>query len=100
MTERRLELQVLLETIAPNVYFQPPTNVKMTYPCIVYERDYAVTQFADNNPYRHTKRYQVTCIDANPDSQIPDKVAKLQMSVFVRHFAADNLNHDIYSLYF
>lgn len=100
---QRLQLQTLLESLLPDgkkAYFQPPANVKMEYPCIVYERDYAETSFADNSPYRHTKRYQVTVIDRNPDSDIPDKVALLPMSSFQRHFTEDNLHHDIYQLYF
>jgi len=98
--QRRLDLHALFNTLAPNVYFQPPTNVQMRYPCIVYQRDYRNIQFAGNLPYRSTKRYQVTIIDQDPDSAIPDRVAALPMCAFQRFFAADNLNHDIYSLYF
>src|SRR4051812_34274733 len=67
----RLELQTLLESILalPNVYFQPPSNIQMQYPCIVYKRDDSQTDFADNRPYSRTKRYQVTVIDRNPDSE-------------------------------
>lgn len=99
---QRLELQSLLETLlgSENVYFQPPENIQMQYPAIVYERDSVDTKFADNNPYSHTKRYQVTVIDRDPDSSIPDAVAKLPRCLFLRHFVADNLNHDIYGLYF
>lgn len=102
MDPRRLSLQSLLETLAgsDNVYFQPPANVQMQYPAIVYERDAANTEFAGNSPYRYTKRYQVTVIDGNPDSDIPDKVARLPMCTFNRHFTADNLNHDVFDLYF
>lgn len=83
-----------------NVYFQPPPSVSMKYPCIVYRRDYATTIFADNTPYKNKKRYQITVIDPDPDSEIPDKVAKLPMCSFDRFFTADNLNHDIYNLFF
>lgn len=82
------------------VYFQPPANVQMVYPCIVYQRDYAVTQFADNKPYSHKKRYQVTIIDEDPNSEIPGKIADLPLSSFNRFFPVDNLNHDIYNVYF
>lgn len=97
---QRLQLQTLLKTLAENVYFQPPSNISLVYPCIVYSRDYAETLFADNSPYRHTKRYQVTVIDRNPDSDIPDKVAKLPLSAYDRNFVVDNLNHDVFRLYF
>lgn len=96
----RLQLQELLETLTPKVYFQPPANVQMEYPCIVYARDYADTRFADNSPYRHTKRYQVTVIDRDPDSDVPDKVAALPLCRFDRAFVADNLNHDVFRLFF
>lgn len=99
---QRLELDSILRTIlgTGNVYFQPPANVQMEYPAIVYRRNGANTRFAGNSPYRHTKRYQVTVIDRNPDSVIPDKVATLPMSDFDRNFVADNLNHDVFSVYF
>lgn len=98
----RLSLQSVLETLlgSGNVYFQPPENVQMAYPAIVYNRDYQVSEFADNLPYSRTIRYQVTVIDRDPDSLIPDKVAELPMTRFVRHFTFDNLNHDIYDVYF
>ena len=99
---QRLQLhEIFVEILgSTNVYFQPPSNVEMKYPAIVYGRDYATTQFAGNLPYRHMKRYQVTYIDSNPDSPVPDKIAELPMCVFTRHFKADNLNHDIYNIYF
>lgn len=98
----RLELQSLLEETlgSRNVYFQPPENLSIKYPCIIYARDYADTKFADNKPYNTTKRYSVTVIDKDPDSLIPDKIANLPLCVFNRHFKADNLNHDTYNIYF
>lgn len=97
---QRLQLQTLLESLGIKVYFQPPSNVKMEYPCIVYQLDDVDTKFAGNAPYSRTKRYQVTHISRNPDSDVPDKIAALPMSTFSRFFVADNLNHTVYSLYF
>lgn len=100
--DQRLKLQALLEHIlgSRNVYFQPPATVKMDYPAIVYNREALDSKFAGNKPYSMTKRYEVTVIDRNPDSEIPGRVAALPMSRFSRHFVVDNLNHDIYALYF
>lgn len=99
---RRLELQSMLENLigSRNVYFQPPSSVQMTYPCIVYERSYIDTMFANNNPYCFHDRYQVTVIDPDPDSEIPKRIAALSKCSFDRHFTADNLNHDVFNLYF
>lgn len=98
----RLQLQALLELIlgSENVYYQPPAGVQMRYPAIVYHWDDTDTRFADNRPYRHVRRYQVTVITTDPDSDIPGKVADLPMCTFSRAFSSDNLNHRIYDLYF
>jgi hypothetical protein len=97
---QRLQLHQLLETFTENVYFQPPTNVQLKYPCIIYKRDFAHTEFADDKPYNHMLRYAVTIIDSNPDSDIPKKVALMPLSVFNRFYTADNLNHDVYNVFF
>ena len=98
----RLDLQQKLEEIlgSTNVYFQPPESIKMSYPCIVYYRDFANNIYASNRPYVITKRYMIMVIDKNPDSTIPDKIAQLPMCLFSRHYTADNLNHDVYNIYF
>lgn len=99
---QRLDLHKILVDIlgSSNVYFQPPETLKMQYPCIVYERGSGDTIFADNISYRFVKRYQVTVIDRDPDSLIPDKVAELPMCTYDRHYTVENLNHDIFNLYF
>lgn len=97
---RQQELQAYLETLAEHVYFQPPNNLTMQYPCIVYSRDRARTLHANNKVYRHVKGYQVTVIAKDPDSPLPDKVAGLPLCSFDRHYTADNLNHDVYILFF
>lgn len=97
---QRLEFHALLKTLCDNVYFQPPANTQLQYPCIIYNRDFASTTFADNEPYTHVKRYMVTVIDRDPDSEIPDQVAALPMSTFNRFYKTDDLNHDVYQVFF
>ncbi len=96
----RLDLHGLLLAICDNVYFQPPSSINMVYPCIVYRRDYAFTDFANNNPYSHTKRYLITVIDRDPDSQLPASVKDLPGCIYDRFYAADNLNHDVFKISF
>ena len=99
---QRLELQALLEQLlgSRNVYFQPPASVNMQYPAIVYNRDGIDTEYADDKPYSRKKRYQVTVIDRSPDSNIHEKVGALSTASYDRFFTADNLNHDVYTLFF
>lgn len=82
------------------VYFQPPASVVMKYPCLVYSRDNANAKHASDALYDYTTRYQVTVIDKDPDSAILEKIIRLPLCAFDRHFTADNLNHDIYNLFY
>ena len=97
---RRFELHDILVQITSNVYFQPPSNIEMEYPCIVYERDAADSKFAGNRPYSYTQRYAVTLIDPDPDCDILAKIKDLPQCEFNRHFTANNLNHDVFTLYY
>lgn len=97
---QRLDLHNLLLAICPNVYFQGPNSSQMIYPAIVYERDRADTKFADDRPYSVTKQYSLQLISENPDDSIFEALAALPMCAHERHFAADSLNHDVFSIYF
>lgn len=96
----RLQLQSLLETITEHVYFQPPTNLNLQYPCIVYKRVDSKSEFANNETYRYEKRYVVTVIDRDPDSPLPDMLAELPMCTYDRFYPADDLNHDVFNIFF
>ena len=107
MGNKREELQSLLESIMAqdnadpeNVYFQPPNGYKLTYPCIIYERDYLHYRSADSVTYLVNKRYNITCIYEDPDSGLPDALSKIPGILFNRHFIADNLYHDVFTLYY
>ena len=95
----RAQLHELLESICPNVYFQPPANIVMQYPCIVYNRSAENVRYADNDRYDPYVQYEVTVIDRDPDSLIPGLVVELPLCRYERHFANDDLNHDVFNLY-
>ena len=98
----RSTLQTLLEETlgSDKVYFQPPPDLQMSYPAIVYNRENPVVRHANNRPYHHTKGYEVTVISSNPDSKIPDRVAALPMCAFQRSFETNGFNHTVFTLYF
>ena len=98
----RLDLHAILVSIlgSNNVYFQPPPTITMNYPCIIYKRDRDRVSHANNKQYSRRKRYQVTVIDENPDSNIPDLVSELPLCSYERFYTADNLNHDVYNIFF
>lgn len=98
----RLELHNLLKTASglSNVYFSPPPNFKMNYPCIVYRRENADTRFAANKPYRTKFRYELTLIHADPDNNVVAKLLALPSCVHTRFFVNEQLNHDVFNIFF
>lgn len=102
MAKNRLTLQTLLEELigSKNVYYRPPENTKMQYPCIRYNRDNIVGEHADNVMYRKTNRYLLIVIDKNPDNPVIEKLLELPMCQFDRHYETDNLNHDVLVIYY
>jgi hypothetical protein len=100
---QRLELQALLEDLvgSRNVYFQPGPDIEMAYPCIVYTRSRILARWANNFPYFLKDRYMLTVIDRDPDSPIVRTVAgTLPLCSYDRSFAADELNHSVFTIYF
>ena len=98
----RIDLQNVLEELLGNrnVYYQPPESLKMSYPAIVYSRKTIDNSYANNSVYKQNYAYEITVIDKNPDSEIVNKVSKLPTCRFDRHFKSDNLNHDVFTLYY
>lgn len=99
--DSRLNLQAIFEEIlgSRNVYFQPPASVSMKYPAIVYSRSDINNTFAGNSVYAQATAYTVTVIDKNPDSEYVKKVSMLPMCSYDRSYRADNLNHDVFTIY-
>lgn len=98
--DRRLELSQYLGTFCDNVYYQPPENVKMKYPAIVYFPDFEDRTHANNDTYNLKDRYQVTIIDRDPDSPIRMAFRRSRLCSFSRSFRTEGLNHFIYSIYY
>lgn len=98
----RLELQSILEDLlgSRNVYFQPPEDLKLQYPAIVYARSRIENNHANDGVYIQSLQYELTVIDANPDSEIPLRVSRLPKCRPDREFKSDNLNHSVFTLYF
>lgn len=92
------ELEETLET--RNVYFQPPASVKMEYPCIRYSLSDIVNSSADDFAYNQIKSYEMIFITRNPDDPLIDKISKLRFCNFNRYYAADNLHHYVFTIYY
>lgn len=100
--DRRLQLhEILVEKLGSrNVYFQPPASLRLNYPCITYNRSKSSVKPADNLKYLRVKGYELTVIDEDPDSEIPDAIEQLPMCSFDRWYTADNLNHYVFTIFY
>lgn len=99
----RVDLQNELEQFlgSRNVYFQPPSNVHLKYPCIIYDWSKLKPEYADNYIYLHTKGYEVMIIDQDKDSELPDRfLTAFPYISFSRIYPADGLWHFVYTLYY
>jgi hypothetical protein len=98
----RLELQTKLEELlgSRSVYYQPPTNTKMGYPAIRYSKKSIESKYADNKIYSRMTCYELIVISTTPDHPVIEQLLELPYCSYDRHYAADNLNHDVFTLYF
>lgn len=83
-----------------NVYFQPPDDITMLYPAIVYNLDFESVSRADNVAYARKMRWSVTLISSDPMDPVREALADLPMCSFERAFPADRLNHQVFNLFY
>ena len=98
----RQELQIMLEKVfeSTNVYYQPPQNIQMSYPAIKYSKKKPDTKYANNKVYMKTNCYEIIVISRKPDEPVIGKLEELPMCEWDNHYTADNLNHDVLTLYY
>jgi len=98
----RLDLQNKLQELlgSKHVYYQPPESLKMEYPAIRYSRSDIVSKHADNMNYHNINRYEIIVIDKRPDNEAITKILELPLTSFDRHYVANNLNHDVITIYY
>ena len=97
------DLQKILEELFPDahVYFQPPSNQEMEYPAIRYSFSGIHTIRADNAVYSTTNKYQLTVIAKRLDCPIAGMLLEtLPYCSYDRNYKANNLHHDVLTLYF
>lgn len=82
-----------------NVYYQPPTNLKMKYPAIRYERSKIDNVCANDGVYAQWLSYTITVIGCDPDGDIIANLSKMSKCKHDRFYASDNLNHEVFTIY-
>lgn len=83
-------------------YFEPPTNIQLKYPCIIYSLQGHDDDFADNIRYRRSKMYKVSILDENPDSEIPEALEDSlpYCDMISSPYVVNGIHHFVYQVNF
>lgn len=102
MARSRVELHHKLEAIlgSENVYFDPPEDFKLKYPCIVYYLEGLFDRPADNVTYHRMHRYNMTFITEDPEDPIAEDLADMRYCNLDRPFTASDMMHFSYTIYY
>lgn len=98
----RLDLQGLLEELleSRNVYYQPPESVKMQYPAIRYSKKKIESIHANDSKYLMRDCYELIVISRKPDDPVIKRLLALPYCSYDRPYIADNLYHDVLTIYY
>ena len=102
--ENRLFLHSLLQGAFPDVtiYYRPPGNILLNYPCIVYERKALEPSFANTATYVIGTSYQVTFLSVLPGYSAAQLIYTLVGQSFVitsnDSYESDDIVHDVFNV--
>ena len=97
----RLELHSVLQELlgSSNIYYQPPESIKMQYDAIRYSKKTIDSKYANDRKYSMIDCYEVIVISRLPDNPVIKKLLSLPYCSYDRHYVADNLHHDVLTIY-
>lgn len=81
----------------PHVYYQPPENVKLVYPCFVYSSDGITVIHSNGKPYLHYDEYVITYITKQASPLMVKSMINLPRISYDRHFTSENLHHYVFN---
>ena len=98
----RLDLQSLLEDMlgSKNVYYQHQESTKKQYDAIRYSKKTISSTYANDGKYSMRDCYELIVISKRPDNPVIKKLLSLPYCSYDRHYVADNLNHDVLTIYY
>lgn len=103
ISDQRIFLHEILTNIegVKKVYYEPPSSIKLVYPCLIYSLESYNTSYADNKRFLSWPRYSVILIDYDPESSIVKDILDLDNCnvAFDRKYSEDQLTHWSFTLY-
>lgn len=84
---------ILKEIVGNNVYFNPPSNLKIQYPCVAYSINDILNKNADDEVYKQNIKYDCTLITKNVNDPLLKDLSKINTFRYSRHYVVDGLHH-------
>lgn len=105
-SELQKELEELLGTSnlpleEKRVYFQPPSSVKLKYPCIIYNLTRTDVRSGDNKKYIKHNEYHIKHLFKSLKNELKDSI--LDRFNYITHdtrFVSDGIYNDDFTLYY
>ena len=98
----RLNLHtILLKVIGnENVYFDPPSNMLLSYPCIKYNREKIDVKRADNTVYIKRNKYSISVIGTRDTDKAVSELLCLPYCTYNREYTVGGLTHTVLTIFF
>ena len=92
----------LESTHTGKVYFQPPSNVHLEYPCWVVEREGIYLPKADDKAYLNRPSYKCMFMNrTEPDPEVIRSIPeRYPLCQYRNHYVTDNIHHDVFYIYY
>ena len=81
------------------VYFQPPENLKIGYPAVIFHLSKVKLDHADDVPYKGAREYSVTLITNEPEPEVLDEILKIPYTTLDTTYISDGMNHFVFTTY-
>jgi len=81
------------------VYFQPPENLKLGYPAIVFHLTKIKVDHADDVPYKGAREYMITLITKEPEPDALEEILKIPYTTLDSTYISDGMNHFVFTSY-
>lgn len=103
----RLGLHTLLENTFPeadDIYYQPPGNIPLARPCIVYEPKAYEPKYANNTAFITNRRFQVMFMSNLPFGYFNTKLmfGLIDQGLIVsdnRSYVSSDIVHEVFDIY-
>lgn len=101
MSSREELHEILCEKLGSrNVYYQPPSSLKMEYDAIKYSKPKITSKYANDKKYLLKDMYEIIVISRRADNPVIKELLEMDYCSYDRHYISDNLHHDVLTLYY